>query len=77
MFFDLDVPVPEPALAPPATASGGKKDKKGKGKDTGSLPVYINFVHLVEIVFSSNFSGIIPDYKSDPPGVVDFTMPEP
>ncbi|EJD44981.1 PHP domain-like protein [Auricularia subglabra TFB-10046 SS5] len=32
MFFDLDVPVPEPALAPPPPTTGGKKDKKGKGR---------------------------------------------
>lgn len=32
MFFDLDVPVPEPALSPPPTASTSGGGKKGKQK---------------------------------------------
>ncbi|KAJ2927033.1 hypothetical protein H1R20_g10062, partial [Candolleomyces eurysporus] len=59
-----------------------RKDKlrKGKGKDmvdVESLPMFTNFVHLVEIVFPSNFSGIIADNESHSPGFIDFTLPTP
>ncbi|RXW17487.1 hypothetical protein EST38_g8362 [Candolleomyces aberdarensis] len=56
------------------------KLKKGKGKGTvdfKSFPMFTNFVHLVEIVFPSNFSGIIADNESHSPGFVDFTLPTP